>query len=141
MISFAPELDLTAPVPGTANWAWVTVGRGDGGREELRDKLVVVQGEETELEGRNLEEEIIDFFFSRHLCLTYPRLLVASSVSICLNFANGDIGLFFAGLLKGREDEGVDAEEKGELGFARVGLDLMRGLVHFESVLPATKNS
>jgi len=118
MISFAPELDLTAPVPGTANWAWVTVGRGDGGREELRDKLVVVEGEEKQLEERN------------------PRLLVASSVSICLNFANGDIGLFFAGLLEGRGDEGVEAEEKEELGFARVGLDLMRGLVHFESVLP-----
>jgi len=50
MISFAPELDLTAPVPGTDNWAWVTVGRGDGGREELRDKLVVVEGAEKELE-------------------------------------------------------------------------------------------
>jgi len=48
MISFAPELDLTAPVPGTANWAWVTVGRGDGGREEFRDKLVVVEGAEKE---------------------------------------------------------------------------------------------
>jgi len=44
--------------------------------------------------------------------------------------------LVFAGLLEGREDEGVDAEEKEELGFARVGLDLMRGLVHFEFVLP-----
>ena len=49
--------------------------------------------------------------------------------------------MFFDGLLEGRENEGVDAEEKEELGFARVGLDLMRGLVHFESVLPATKNS
>ena len=72
MMSFARELDLTAPVPGTANCAWVTVGRRDGGREELRDKLVIVEGAEKELEERSLEEEIIDLVFLRHLCLTYP---------------------------------------------------------------------
>ena len=49
--------------------------------------------------------------------------------------------MFFASLLEIREDEGVDEEEKEELGFSRIGLDLMRGLVHFEFVLPATKNS
>jgi len=43
--------------------------------------------------------------------------------------------LFFAGLLEGRDDIGVDSEDKEELGFARIGLDLMRGLVHFEFVL------
>jgi len=114
MISFAPELDLTAPVPGTANWAWVTVGRGDGGREELRDKLVVGEGAEKECG----EED--------------PLLLAAWPVSICLNFANGDIVLSFAGLLEDvGEDESVDAEEKGELSFARVELDL-----HFVSTFP-----
>jgi len=118
MISFAPELDLTFPVPGTANCAWVTVGRGDGGSEELRDKLVM--GAEKEC----WEED--------------PLLHAAWPVSICLNFANGDICLSFTGLLEDVvEDESVDAEEKGELSFARVGLDL-----HLGSAFPLfTSNS
>ena len=62
MISFAPELDLTAPVPGTANWAWVTVGRGEGGKEELRDKLVVVEGAEKEFKEEDLEIDIVYLF-------------------------------------------------------------------------------
>ena len=41
MISFAPEPDLAATVPGADSCAWVKVGRGEGGREELRDRLVI----------------------------------------------------------------------------------------------------
>lgn len=41
MISLAPEPDLAATVPGADSCAWVKVGRGEEGREELRDKLVM----------------------------------------------------------------------------------------------------
>ena len=67
MISFAPELDLTAPVPGTANWAWVTVGHGDGGREELRDKLVMVEEAGEFTESVDMEQDLDTIVY---LCFT-----------------------------------------------------------------------
>ena len=58
MISFAPELDLAAPVPGTDICAWVTVGRGDGGREELRNKLVMVEEAGEFTESVDMEQDL-----------------------------------------------------------------------------------
>jgi len=99
MISFAPELDLTVPVPGTDIWAWVTVGRGDGGSEELRNKLVLVEEAGECTESVDMEQDF--------------RLSVACSVSICLNLAKGDIGLSLETIILGVGEEGLDDEGFG----------------------------
>jgi len=73
MISLAPDPTLPGAVPELI-CAWVMVGLGEGGREELRHKLVMIEG----VGGDDLN-------------LSLP-------VSSCLNFKKGDTGFSLANL-------------------------------------------
>jgi len=91
MISLAPDPTLPGAVPELI-CAWVMVGLGEGGREELRHKLVMIEG----VGGGELN-------------LSLP-------VSSCLNFKKGDTGFslvnlaecVLAELLSGVGEQGRD---------------------------------
>jgi len=70
MISLALEPVLLVPVPWLNICAWVMVGRGEGGREELRDKMVMGEG-----------------------LGSSPLLLDPCIDSSCLNLVKGETGL------------------------------------------------
>lgn len=73
MISLAPDPTLPGTVPEVI-CAWVMVGLGEGGREELRHKLVMIEG----VGGDELNLSLPD--------------------SSCLNFKKGETGFSLANL-------------------------------------------
>jgi len=86
MISLAPDPTLPGAVPEVI-CAWVMVGRREGGREELRHKLVMIEG----VGGVDLDLSLQD--------------------SSCLNFEKGETRFCFADgvvveLLPGVGEEG-----------------------------------
>jgi len=100
MISLAPDPTLPGAVPELI-CAWVMVGLGEGGREELRHKLVMIEG----VGGDDLN-------------LSLP-------VSSCLNFKKGETGFSLANLADCVSVEllpGGVGEEGREVGLVKLPL-------------------